>query len=648
MLGLTFAGLSGGALGALYGGLALGMVLLYLLKLRRRRIAVPFSPLWANVVSERQSSALFRRLKRLWSLMLQLLLLALVVGALGDPRPDGLTGCGFAPPEPPPTRHTLVLIDTSASMNTRSAGQRRFDVALEAADRVVQASGQNPEHRLMIAAADIQVRPLTLWTTDREVVRDALKSLATEGPRSTPTDVPSTLETVAQVLRGREGAEAVWVTDRAFEPTSIDGSLPLSVLAVGQPGANVGIEGFNVRPALDDGLAYAIFFAVRNTTDAPLKTTVYLYANEAGVDVEDFIQEDRIVSSVSLTVPAQSVLRHVLTDVSFEGSRLAARVAIDSDQAGHDVFDTDDVAFAIVPPRKRLAVQLVTEGNLFLQASLFLRENVDLTVVKPDEYSGPGTHDVTFIDRAGVDVSAPGRYVLFDPPEGGVFEHKGRLDTPGVTRVRKAHPLVKGLTFADAGIAEASKVKVERGDEVVVAGPSGAPLILTRRDAQGDRTFVAVTFDIRRSLLPVSYAFPLLVVNALNWYQPQPDGLLPTRRAGVPLSVPTTLDEGPLEAIGPSPVALRRVPGRVHFTAPEVGIYDFSTADDAHLSVAVNLMDAAESDVAPRGDYAEWKPSAPWIPPSPPWPGTPWRALLLGALALIALEWWTWHRRVTV
>ena len=32
MLGLTFAGLSPGALGALYGGLALALVLLYLLR----------------------------------------------------------------------------------------------------------------------------------------------------------------------------------------------------------------------------------------------------------------------------------------------------------------------------------------------------------------------------------------------------------------------------------------------------------------------------------------------------------------------------------------------------------------------------------------------------------------------------------------
>ncbi|MDP6947039.1 MAG: hypothetical protein QF464_23015, partial [Myxococcota bacterium] len=312
------------------------------------------------------------------------------------------------------------------------------------------------------------------------------------------------------------------------------------------------------------------------------------------------------------------------------------------------VFAGDDVAFAVVPPRKRLAVQLVSEGNLFLQASLFLRENVDLEVVSPDDYTGPEGFDVTFVDRAPVDVSRPGRYVLFDPPEGGPFVHKGTLKNPAVTSVRKRHPLVAGLTLADAGISTASKLVAERGDEIVATGPKGAPLILTRRDEAGDRTFVAVAFDVRRSLLPVSYAFPLLVVNALNWFQPQPDGLLPTRRAGVPLSVATELAEGPLTVRGPSPIALRRVPGRVHFTAPAIGIYTFEAPDGGAMPVAVNLMDAAESDVTPRGDYAAWQAPPPWIPPRPPWPGTPWRALLLGAIGLMLIEWWTWHRRVTV
>jgi len=471
--------------------------------------------------------------------------------------------------------------------------------------------------------------------------------------------VARTLEVAEQVLRGREGAEAVWVTDRAFDQAIIPEDFPLTVLSTAPDpsGVNLGIEGFNVRPTLDDGLTYAIFIAVRNTADQPLSVTVHLYANELGTSVDDFVQDHQIVSSVALEVPANEVLRKVLSDVSFEGSRLAARAVLDPSEAVHDVFAGDDVAFAVVPPRKRLNVLLVTEGNLFLQASLFLRENVDLTVVTPDAYAGllaaghaeDGVdHDVVFVDRAAVDLSRPGRYVIIDPAAGGPFVHQGTLDTPAVTRVQRRHPLTKGLTFADAGIATATRLAIEKGDEVVVAGPGGAPLILTRRDEAGDRTFVAVAFDIRRSLLPVSYAFPLLVVNALNWFQPQPDGLLPTRRAGVALSIPAVLGAGELSAHGPAPIAPRRVPGRLHFTAPAIGVYTFATEDEAPLAVAINLMDAAESDVTSRGEYTAWQAPPPWAPPSPPWPGTPWRALLVAALALMLVEWWTWHRRVTV
>ena len=648
MFAWTFQGLSGGALFGLYGGLALAMVLLYLLKLRRREVAVPFAPLWAKVLSERQSSALFRRLKRLGSLLVQLLLLALIVGALGDPRPEAGQGCAFAPPDPPPVAHTLILVDTSSSMKAIHAGESRFEAALKAAEEVINHVGANPEARIMLASADVRVRPLTLWTKDREVVKRALLELKRAGPRDTPTDVKASLKVAAQVLREREGAEAIWITDRAFSPVSVTPDLPLSVLPVGVSGVNIGIEGFNVRPSVDDGLSYSIFFAVRNTSDTPLQAQVHLYANEEGVSAEDFVQESRILTSIALTLPPGELTSHLLHDVSFEGSRLAARVAIDTREVHHDIFEGDDLAFALVPQRKRLKVQLVSEGNLFLEASLFLRENVTLTKVLPKDYLGPEGFDVTFIDRASVDLSKPGRYVLFDPLEGGPFQIKGSLKHPKVTRVKSAHPLVKGLSFADAGIMEASKLVKAAGDEVVVAGPSGSPLILSRVDKAGGRAFVVLAFDIRQSLLPVSYAFPLFVVNALNWYQAQPEGLIATRRAGVPLSVPTRLPEGEILIHGPAELSLSRVPGRLHFTAPSIGIYDFEVSPEERMSVAINLMDAAESDLQPRGDYSLWEPAEAWVKPSSPWPGTPWRALLLVALLLLSIEWWTWHRRVTL
>lgn len=646
---MSFGALGTETLLALYGALAFGMVLLYVLRLRRRRVEVPFAPLWARVVEERQSTALFRRLKRLFSLLVQLALLALLVLALGDPKLDGggfLSGCGFAPPDPPPPRHTLLLLDSSASMASFERGRSRIERAAEEAHRVVDSLGPNPAHRVMVAAADTRVRPLTLWTTDRKEVHEAIEGYLRAGPRDTPTDMAAALDVARQVLRGREGAETVLVTDRGFAPLEAP---DVRVLGAGEGGVNVGLEAFNVRPYLDDSLTYALFYAVRNTADRPVRATLFVYANESGRAPEDFVQPERIVAAYPLELPAKGVLRKVVGDLRFAGSRLAARVVLDASEPAADVFPRDDLAFALVPERKRLRVQLVTEGNLFLQASLLVRENVDFEVVAPAAYASPDGFDLTIVDGAAVDLSRPGRYLLVDPAPGGPFEVRGTVESPEVARVDAKHALSRGLAWVDPAIARASAITTERGDEVVVAAADGTPLVLTRRDETGGRTFAVLAFDLRESLLPLNYAFPLLVVNALNWFQPQPDGLVPTHRAGVELSLPADLPPGPLTVTGPGRAEARLVDGRVHLTADRIGIYEIaSPGAEEPLRVALNLLDPAESDVAPRGDYAAWTPPPPWTPPAPPWPGTPWRALLVVALGIVALEWLTFHRRLTV
>src|SRR5690606_36568878 len=70
-------------LGAVFGTLIVG---LYILKLRRRPVAVPFSRIWQQVLRDKEATSLFSQLKRLLSLLLQLALVALLLLALGDPR----------------------------------------------------------------------------------------------------------------------------------------------------------------------------------------------------------------------------------------------------------------------------------------------------------------------------------------------------------------------------------------------------------------------------------------------------------------------------------------------------------------------------------------------------------------------------------
>lgn len=669
MSGYSLMGLPLGQMATLFGGLAAAMVLLYLLKLRRRRVAVPYTPLWSLVVEEKQTSALLRRLKRFFSLLVQLTILALLVLALGDPRPgvDGPGGCGFAPPEAPPERHTLLLLDASASMATLERGQTRLEQAARRATEIIDAVASNPAHHLMVATVDTELRPLTLWTASRDEAQAAVARYLAEGARDTPTEMAPALAAARQILSGRAHAEAVLLTDGAFEPADAappsdpsdqsEQTITLAVERVGVAGANVGIEAFNVRPYLDDSLTYAIFYALRNEHDAPLKGTLYLYANEEGHGLDDFVADERIVASYALELPAGGVLRDVVGDVKFEGSRLAARFHISPDEPVHDVFARDDVAFAIVPERHKLNVQLVSGGNLFLHASLLVRENVEFTTVEPAAYTGPEGYDVTIIDGVSVDTSRPGHYVILDPQEGGEFIIEGVAEEPVVGKVKRKHPLARNLKLVDLGIGSAATVKTERGDEVVVAAKGGTPLVMTRRDVDGRRAFVLVGFDIRKSLFPLNYAFPLLMVNALNWFQPQPDGLVPTHRAGIELSLPAAgLPAGEALAVSApddaGAVDARRVADRLHLKAPRIGVYTVAAADAASavepVTVALNLMDRAESDIKPRGDYTGWTAPDPYVPPEPPWPGTPWRALLMGALVIVAIEWLTWHRRLTV
>ncbi|HRE90507.1 MAG TPA: hypothetical protein PK095_15355 [Myxococcota bacterium] len=66
-LAMTLDGLPLPELGKLFAIFGGAMVLLYILRLRRRRIQVPFSPLWSRVLVERESSSLFKALKRIGS-----------------------------------------------------------------------------------------------------------------------------------------------------------------------------------------------------------------------------------------------------------------------------------------------------------------------------------------------------------------------------------------------------------------------------------------------------------------------------------------------------------------------------------------------------------------------------------------------------
>jgi hypothetical protein len=153
-------------------------------------------------------------------------------------------------------------------------------------------------------------------------------------------------------------------------------------------------------------------------------------------------------------------------------------------------------------------------------------------------------------------------------------------------------------------------------------------------------------------------AFPMLLVNALDWFAGDTTDLLTTYPTGSRERVPldgvvgaTEADlKGPDGATTHTPV----IDGLATFYGSHVGYYEVTAkAPDgkpmATMELAANLASPTESDIAPSTDLSLGgrKLEAPEkfaISHSQKL----WIYLVLFALGLIVVEWVTYHRRITV
>src|SRR5450432_1576004 len=129
---MVFAGLPVTELLMIASAAGVATVALYILKLRRRPVPVAFARIWDAVFRDRQATELFSKLRRLLSLVFQLALLALLIVALGDPKPKTSVLDG---------RHLVILVDGSASMKAIDVKPSRVEVAKAEVRKLVRGLG---------------------------------------------------------------------------------------------------------------------------------------------------------------------------------------------------------------------------------------------------------------------------------------------------------------------------------------------------------------------------------------------------------------------------------------------------------------------------------------------------------------------------
>jgi len=690
-------------------------VLAYVIKMRRRRFEVPFGNLWKRVLDQRDANSLFKQLKRLLSLLLLLAILGLVFVAALGPTLGGRDAAA---------KSVVILIDASASMKAQDGDAARpkltrLERAKERAKDLIDSMGGGD--LAMIMRVDGQATPLSRFDGDKPMLRKVVDGLQAV---DTPADLPRALSAAADALRGRQNPLIVIVSDGAYseqarrlvrwgseaesdgqnqppprDPGASRGSespaaalgkgkgegpsfemqqlaavdlsgVDVRYIGVGSRAENVGIVAFNVRRYIANKASYEVFIEVQNFGTEPATRQLALYNGETAIEVKP------------LTLAPGQRVREIYRQLPGGESTLRASLRPGDGPGGSDPFPLDDQAWALLPARKKQAVLLVTQDNLYLEGAMLVYDNIEVYKATPAEYdAAPATviqnadtgrpYDaVVFDDHTPAVLPPPPIHLLFFHPTGpnSPFASRGVVPRPHITETDENHPVMRWVQLSDVNF-DASEIFVpDKGKgETALAYFVRDPIAIARRES--GRKVLAFGFSLAGTDLTLRVAFPLLLVNTLDWFAGDDADLVTTYTTGQRFHIPldglvgvrevTVVDPGGKKTGAPV------MEGQATFYGTRVGIHQIVAyaPDDpappagqadkrtpiASFELAANLGSTAESNITPAPELAlGGKPLTPPAAFAVTARRELWIYLVLAVLALLAIEWVTYHRRITV
>ncbi len=605
-------------LALLLGTLSVPLLLLYFLKVRRRQMRVSSLLLWDPALRDREASTFFQRLQRDPLLILQILALLALTLALARPAAV-VMGHG--------AKRVAIVMDPSASMKATDVWPSRFAQAQREALTLMGRLGQGAE--VMVIEAGVQPRVLVPFTRDHDSVVSALRGMHA---RDLPNRLGEAIRT-ARSLVGQDPRAEIHVFTDGARPAAVQGQgddVRVRWVGVGRRSHNVGITSLAVRRNYFGTFNSQAFLSVANFSSEPQTFSFRLTL------------DDEMLAEKSLTLEPQVRRAVVVPFNDHNDGTVKLRLDVTDDLAA------DNVAYAVIPPPRQIHVVLVSAGNLFLEKVLKTDPQVTLEVRKPEDYAGGMEgFDVVVLDSASPPRIGSGRFVLVNTVPADVpLEVLGRLDAPIIMDWDRQHPIMRQIDFAKVAIQDALRVRPLAAGKTLVEAVGG-PLVYTLEER--DRKAVFFGFDLFRSDFPLRVAFPLMLSKSLRWLHPAGlDQSSLQLQAGQPILLP--VEHGVTAATVRTPSG-RTVKAQVnrgvasYTETDEVGIYAVITPR-GETRVAVNLMNAEESDLTPSPvpDFVEGaRPEAPPVPIQ----RELWSWFVLLALAVFVIEGLLYWRRQT-
>ncbi len=592
------------------------VILLYFLKLKRKEKVISSTLLWNQLIRDTRANAPFQRLRRNILLLLQILILSLLVVALTRP---------FFPAKVPQGKNIILILDSSASMQSTDLGAPRFDLAKREALRMVRDMREGDRMMVVISSSRTEVR--SSFTGKKEELVRTIKGLKA---KDTSTNLRDAICLALSLVKAGEENEIYILSDGAFkEIKDLDaGESRIHFIKFGEHSDNIAITALDVRKAIASEFDYEIFISLKNFSEG-----------EKEAELELFI-EGRLTDLRKLNFSPGEEKNQIFESFGLRSGMIEARLKVEDDLA------VDNIAWTILEKSPEISIILASEGNPFLEKAINLDPRTVVSKISPKYYPPSQGYDITIIDNFSPKKIPSGNCILINSST--LLEVKETLERPIIIDWNRTHPLMRFVDFSEVRLQESLGFELPKW-AVPLVESERTPLVIAGE--YEDRRIIFIGFDILKSNWPLRVAFPIFFSNAIKWLSPHAEGSIAHQwRTGDVVRLYLDGDESELEVVDPegriTKVEISRPGAPLIYKDTEVaGIYKIK---EVERRFCVNLLNPEESNVKPLSQIRIGRREVAESGGVRMMNKEIWWGFILFAFLMILLEWWVFHRRAFI
>lgn len=446
------------------------IIIMYLLKKQHTDIIISSNYLWEKALKDVEANRPWQRLRKNLLLILQLLIFSLIVLSLAKPYIfSSNTSSG----------NTIIVLDTSMSMQGSSGETTRFDIAKKEIEKIVD--NLKPDTSITIIAMDMSPNILINNTDNKELAKSQLASIK---PTNSKDNIQETLSLLNSMTKDMDNYSILFYTDKWIE-TDID---KLFINYIDGEHRNVAIE--NISHSLDSSGITALT-TVTNYSNEDMSFDVSLYVDDSLYDVK----ETSLLPGESSSIYWQNInpsARILRAEIDIEDSLMV-------DNVRHHIINTDSVK----------KILLATKGNVFLEKAISLNNNIELYKTNEISESISGYELYVFDGIVPDKLPKDGSVIMIAPTNSEFFKDASvdsgemkALNDELFRYVSLDFSIGKTKFIADSGWIE--PVLLINDNPVIAKG---------KRDNQ---KFILIGFDFHDSDFPLQVDFPIFIQNMLE------------------------------------------------------------------------------------------------------------------------------------